>query len=144
MTKAMSSLRLPEELAEFFDKLAGAHPDRFSTKAEAMRAALEFYRDFHTGAPGIERHLVENFQSVDPYVKRMVLDLPRDHYNNLREIQHMGRGVSVPEIIRTFLRRFIRQESKAVLQEKEDLRRALESARAHDNDLNLRDTHLTK
>jgi Arc/MetJ-type ribon-helix-helix transcriptional regulator len=144
MTKAMSSLRLPEELAEFFEKLAGAHPDRFSTKAEAMRAALEFYRDFHTGAPGIERHLVEDFQSVDPHVRRMVLDLPKDHYNNLREIQHMGRGVSIPEIIRTFLRRFIKQESKAVLREKEDLRRALDMARAHDNDLNLRDTHLTK
>jgi Arc/MetJ-type ribon-helix-helix transcriptional regulator len=108
-TKTMSSLRLSEELSEFFDKVAGAHPDKFATKADAMRAALEFYRDFHTGAPGIERHVIENFQSIDPYVKRMVLDLPKDHYNNLREIQHMGRGVSVPEIIRTFLRRFIRQ-----------------------------------
>lgn len=142
--KAMSSLRLPEELSEFFENLAGAHPEKFPTKADAMRTALEFYRDFHTGAPGVERHLVDNFQSVDPHVKRMVLDLPKDHYNNLREILHMGRGVSVPEIIRTFLRKFIRQESKAVLREKDELRRALEAARGHDNELNLRDTHLTK
>ena len=144
MAKTMSSLRLSEELAEFFERVAGAHPDKFPTKADAMRAALEFYRDFHTGAPGIERHVIDDFQSIDPNIKRMVLDLPKDYYNNLREIQHMGRGVSVPEIIRNFLRRFIKQESKAVLREKEDLRRALESARAHDNDLNLRDTHLTK
>jgi len=144
MTKTMSSLRLPEELAEFFDKLAGAHPDKFPTKADAMRAALEFYRDFHTSAPNIERHLIDSFQSTDPCIKRMVLDLPKDHYNNLREIQHMGRGVSVPEIIRTFLRKFIKQESKAVLREKEELLRAQESARAHDNDLNLRDSHLTR
>jgi hypothetical protein len=144
MTKAMSSLRIPEELAEFYEMLAGAHPDRFPTKADAMRAGLEFYRDFLKGAPGIERHIIESFQSTDPYVKRMVLDIPKDHYNNLREIQHMGRGVSVPEIIRTFLRKHIRQESKAVLREKEELRRAQEMSRAHDNDLNLRDTHLTR
>jgi Arc/MetJ-type ribon-helix-helix transcriptional regulator len=144
MTKAMSSLRLPEELSEFFENLAGAHPEKFPTKADAMRTALEFYRDFHTGAPGVERHVVDNFQSADPYVKRMVLDLPKDHYNNLREIMHMGRGVSVPEIIRTFLRKFIKQESKSVLREKDDLRRAQEAARGHDNELKLRDTHLTK
>ena len=144
MTKTMSSLRLSEELAGFFDKVAVAYPDKFPTKADAMRAALEFYRDFHTSAPNIERHLIDNFQSTDPHIKRMVLDLPKDHYNNLREIQHMGRGVSVPEIIRTFLRKFIRQESKAVLREKEELLRAQESARAHDNDLNLRDSHLTR
>jgi len=144
MTKAMSSLRIPEELAEFFEKLAAAHSARFPTKADAMRAALEFYRDFLSGAPGIERHIIESFQSADPCLKRMVLDIPKDHYNNLREIQHMGRGVSVPEIIRTFLRRFVRQESKAVLREKEELRRAQELSRAHDNDLNLRDTHLTR
>ena len=144
MTKTMSSLRLSEELAEFFDKVAAAYPDKFPTKADAMRSALEFYRDFHTSAPNIERHLIDNFQSTDPHIKRMVLDLPKDHFNNLREIQHMGRGVSVPEIIRTFLLKFIKKESKAVLREKEDLRRAHESARAHDNDLNLRDTHLTR
>jgi Arc/MetJ-type ribon-helix-helix transcriptional regulator len=144
MTMTMSSLRIPEELAEFFDKVAQAYPEKFPTKADAMRAALEFYADFHTNAPNIERNLINNFQSMDPHIQRMVLDIPKDHYNNLREIQHMGRGVSVSEIIRTFLRKYIRGESKAVLREKEDLRRALESARAHDTDLNLRDTHLTK
>jgi hypothetical protein len=74
----------------------------------------------------------------------MVLDIPRDHFNNLREIKYAGRGVSVPEIIRNFLKRYIRSEAKSVLREKEELRRAMEAARAHDNDLNLRDTHLTR
>lgn len=144
MTMALSSLRIPEELSDFFQKVSEAYPDKFPTKADAMRAALEFYMDFHTSAPNIERNLIENFVSMDPHIKRMVLDLPKDHYNNLREIKHLGRGVSVPEIIRNFLKKYIRNEAKSVLREKEDLRRALEAARAHDNDLNLRDTHLTR
>jgi hypothetical protein len=144
MTMALSSLRIPTELADFFEKVSEAHPGKFPTKADAMRAALEFYRDFHTIAPNIEKNVIEDFSAVDPHIKRIVLDIPRDHYNNLREIKHAGRGVSVPEIIRNFLKRYIRSEAKAVLREKEDLRRALEAARAHDNDLNLRDTHLTR
>jgi len=144
MTMTLSSLRIPEELSAFFEKVAATYPEKFPTRADAMRAALEFYADFHTCAPNVERNLVENFQGNDPCIKRMVLDIPKDHYNNLREIQHMGRGTSVPEILRTFLRKYIKSESKSVLREKEELRRALESARAHDNDLNLRDTHLTR
>jgi len=144
MTMALSSLRIPEELSDFFEKVSKAYPDKFPTKADAMRAALEFYRDFHTNAPNLERNVIDNFEAMDPHIKRLVLDVPRDHYNNLREIMHAGRGVSVPEIIRNFLKKYIRSEAKAVPREKEDLRRALESARAHDNDLNLRDTHLTR
>jgi len=141
---ALSSLRIPTELADFFEKVSEAHPGRFPTKADAMRAALEFYRDFHTNASGIEKNIIEGFAAADPHIIRMVLDIPRDHYNNLREIKHAGRGVSVPEIIRNFLKRYIRSEAKSVLREKEELRRAMEAARAHDNDLNLRDTHLTR
>jgi Arc/MetJ-type ribon-helix-helix transcriptional regulator len=144
MTMALSSLRIPVELADFFEKVSTAHPGRFPTKADAMRAALEFYRDFHTNAAGIEKNVIEEFSAADPHIKRMVLDIPRDHYNNLREIKHAGRGVSVPEIIRNFLKRYIRSEAKSVLREKEELRRAMDAARAHDNDLNLRDTHLTR
>ena len=144
MKMALSSLRIPTELADFFEKVSEAHPGRFPTKADAMRGALEFYKDFHTNASGIEKNIIEDFAAADPHIKRMVLDIPRDHYNNLREIKHAGRGVSVPEIIRNFLKRYIRSEAKSVLREKDELRRALEAARAHDNDLNLRDTHLTR
>jgi len=144
MTMAMSSLRIPEELAEFFEKLSSAYPDRFPTKAEAMRAALEFYRDFHTNAPNIEQNVLEDVSAGDPRIKRLVLDIPKDHYNNLRELINLGRGVSVPEVIRNVLRSYIRKESVSVQREKEELRRAMEAARAHELDLKLRDTHLTR
>ncbi len=144
MTMTMSSLRIPEELSEFFERLSCAHPERFPTKAEAMRAALEFYRDFHTNAPNIEERVLEDVSEGDPRIKRMVLDIPKDHYNNLRELINLGRGVSVPEVIRNFLRSHIRKEAKSVQREKEELRRAMEAARAHEMDLKLRDTHLTR
>ncbi|MEM2870503.1 MAG: hypothetical protein QW379_08845 [Thermoplasmata archaeon] len=144
MSMTMSSLRIPDELASFYERLAAAYPEKFETKADAMRAALEFYRDFHMLDPMVERHIVAGFEPPDPAIKRMILDVPKDDYNMLRSIQNMGRGASVPEIIRSFLRRFIRSEVKAVQRDKEELRRALEAVRAHDNELRMRDSHLTR
>lgn len=144
MKKTLSSLRIPEELSAFYEEFASAHADRFSSKAEAMRAALEFYRDFHTSASGIERHIVESSGETEPSIKRIVLDIPRDHYNTLRSIIYMGRATSVPEIIRDSLRRYTKRELKEVAREKEALERAMEVVRAHNNELRMRDSHLTK
>ncbi len=144
MRMTLSSLRIPEELSNFYEEFAAAHPDRFSSRAEAMRAALEFYRDFHLSASGIERHIVEAPGDTNTAIKRIVLDIPRDHYNTLRSMIDMGRAVSVPEIIRESLRRYTKREIREVAREKEELARATEAVRAHNNEFRMRDSHLTK
>jgi len=142
MTMSLQSIRLDNETIAFYEELAKMYPHKYPTKADAIRAGTEFFKDFLLGAPHIERNVVEGFVPNDPSVKRLVLDVPKDDYNNLRELKHMGRGVSVPEIIRQFLRKHVRTEAKRIQREKEEQQRASEAIRAHENRLNLADSHL--
>lgn len=142
MTMIPHSIRVPGETLSYYEQLSKAYPHAYPTPADAERAALEFFKDFHQGAPNIEKHLVEGYVSNDPSVKRMVMDLPKDDYNSLRELKNLGRGVSVPELIRQLLREFVRTEFTRIQQEKEEQLRAAEAIRAQENRLNLQDSTL--